>query len=193
VTATPPEPGGIMMIQGFNFFPTTELKCSLTSSAGLVLEYQAQWYSANNVSCTLDNRVVPGTTYIVSVANWGSDYYSPSTAVALFMPVRGVFADGTPMLDESDQPIFMAQIFPPSAPPADSDESDDLTTEAIIAVIAAVVVAILLCICLSSMIAREKAGKPVFQPVGSSVPAVKAPVSTSTSASATSASAEDKL
>ena len=65
-----------------------------------------------------------------------------------------------------------------------------LSVGAIIAIVVAVVVAFLLCLCASTLIQRERAGKPVFKPVGGGVESVK-PSATATSSS--SAAGEHKL
>jgi hypothetical protein len=57
-----------------------------------------------------------------------------------------------------------------------------LSVGVIIAIVVSVVVAFLLCLCASTLIQRERAGKPVFSPVGGGVGAVK-PSATATSSS----------
>ena len=58
-----------------------------------------------------------------------------------------------------------------------------LSVGAVIAIVVAVVAACFMCLCCSHLIQRERAGKPVFKPVGGSVGAVTLPSATSLSSS----------
>ena len=58
-----------------------------------------------------------------------------------------------------------------------------LSVGAVIAIVVAVVAACFMCICCSHLIQRERAGKPVFKPVGGSVGAVTLPSATTLSSS----------
>ena len=58
-----------------------------------------------------------------------------------------------------------------------------LSVGAVIAIVVAVVAACFMCLCCSHLIQRERAGKPVFKPVGGSVGAVTLPSATTLSSS----------
>jgi hypothetical protein len=62
-----------------------------------------------------------------------------------------------------------------------------LSVGAVIAIVVAVVAACFMCICCSHLIQRERAGKPVFKPVGGSVGAVTLPSATTLSSSSAAA------
>ena len=151
--AQPIVPGERLEITGTQFLPSEELKCKVGDT-----QYTASFVSSTTVLCgpMAEDVYTPGASYVVTVANYGQDFYSATLAGSSYAEVVALLPLSPP---------------PPSPPPplvdtgaAQSVETDSsLETGAIVGIIVAVVVALLLLLLVIFMITRERAGKPVFQ------------------------------
>jgi hypothetical protein len=151
-SVTVPNPGSIV-VTGANFVASPELKCKLinteTSIATIV---NAAYRSRTEVEC-IAPTIAPTMNYIVQVANYGTDFYSPALAGSAY--------------------VMRSVVIP---------ANEVLSVCGIIAIVVSVVVAFLLCLCALTLIQRERAGKPVFSLVGGDVGSAK-PLATATSSS----------
>jgi hypothetical protein len=279
-SATVPNPGSIV-VTGTNFLPSTELQCKIINSATSVETIiNAGYRSPTEVECLAGTAAVPTLTYVVQVANYGTDFYSPTLAGSAYVmrtvvipadpartlttsfvasgdvssytaarqaAMRAAFAAraGVPLesvvlsvtaasvninleivyptataaagaavaltaaggafqsraslqavLTNAGVPVTVTEIT--SAPQvvqqnlSSGTVKEVLSVGGIIAIVVSVVVAFLLCLCASTLIQRERAGKPVFSPVGGGVGAVK-PSATATSSSTDTVAGEHKL
>ena len=151
-SVTVPNPGSIV-VTGANFVASPELKCKLinteTSIATIV---NAAYRSRTEVEC-IAPTIAPTMNYVVQVANYGTDFYSPALAGSAY--------------------VMRSVVIP---------ANEVLSVGVIIAIVVSVVVAFLLCLCALTLIQRERAGKPVFSLVGGDVGSAK-PLATATSSS----------
>ena len=270
-SATVPNPGSIV-VAGTNFLPSTELQCKLINSVTSVETIvNAGYRSPTEVECLAGTAAIPTLTYVVQVANYGTDFYSPTLAGSAYVirsvvipadPARTVATSFVASGDVSSytaarqaamRAAFAAQagvpvdcviisvtaasvninveiVYPTSVAAASAavgltapggifqsaasleqmlqiagvpvtvteitaapqviaqnlslgEIKEVLSVGAVIAIVVAVVAACFMCLCCSHLIQRERAGKPVFKPVGGSVGAVTLPSATTLSSS----------
>jgi hypothetical protein len=267
-SATVPNPGSIV-VTGTNFVPSTELQCKLINSVTSVATIvNAAYRSPTEVECLAGTAAVPTITYVVQVANWGTDFYSPALAGSAYVmrtvvipadPARtvttsfvasgdvssytaarqaamraafameaGVSLDSviisvsaasvnikveivypTPvaaaaaavaltapggtfqsaaslqaMLATAGVPVTVTVVT--AAPQVilqnlSRGDVQEVSVSAIIAIVVALVAACVMCLSCSALIQRERAGKPIFQPVGGRAAAIKPPSDMSSS------------
>ena len=139
-------PGERLEITGTHFLPSDELKCKVGDT-----QYTASFVSSTTVLCgpMAEDVYTPGESYVVTVANYGQDFFSATLAGSSYAEV-----------------VALLPLPPPSPPLVDTGAAQSvssLETGAIVGIIVAVVVALLLLILVIFMITRERAGKPVFQ------------------------------
>jgi len=274
-SATVPNPGSIV-VTGTNFLPSTELQCKIINSVTSVETIiNAGYRSPTEVECLAGTAAVPTLTYVVQVANYGTDFYSPTLAGSAYVmrtvvipadPARTLTTSFVASGDVSSytaarQAVMRAAFAAQAGVPVDcviisvtaasvniaveivyptpvaavsaavgltapgglfqsaasleqvlqiagvpvtvteitaapqviaqnlslGEIKEVLSVGAVIAIVVAVVAACFMCICCSHLIQRERAGKPVFKPVGGSVGAVTLPSATTLSSSSAAA------
>jgi len=267
-SATVPNPGSIV-VTGTNFVPSTELQCKLINSVTSVATFvNAAYRSPTEVECLAGTAAVPTLTYVVQVANWGTDFYSPALAGSAYVmrtvvipadPARTVTTSFVASGDVSSytaarQAAMRAAFAVEAGVPSDSviisvsaasvninveivyptpvaaaaaavaltapggtfqsaeslqamlatagvpvtvtvitaapqvvaqnlsrGDVQEVSVGSIIAIVVALVAACVMCLSCSALIQRERAGKPIFQPVGGHVAAIKPPMDMSSS------------
>jgi len=173
------ERNGDMTITGTDFANTDQLKCKLCSVSDPSLCYatDAAYMNPTTLSCltkvgayavsvgsasSSSPPLTGGEEYTVTVANYGTDYFSATTHPESY---DMLLAAGS----------LTATVVMPSPPPPDADivtqtnlTEDDLTGGAVAGiVVGCLVVALLLGAFICFMRNREKAGKPLFRKAGS--------------------------
>jgi hypothetical protein len=186
ITSAGPEsavlPGGLLNIYGTDFSASAELKCKV----GSLPPAPASFISSSQVTCQLPLNIgVGGATHTITVANYGTDYYSEVTHPATYAPVTVT--------------VFIIPS-PPPPPPNIIINEYGLDTGAIAGiVVACLIVLVACCVCLSVVICKERAGEPIFKEVSSVGAVVVQPPSTemagatSATTSVTEDKAEDKI
>ena len=142
-----PRAGDEITIEGESFAATTEITCKFTYADATSAVVPAFFYSATEVRCTLPTTAPVGDC-AVAVANYGADYSSRLTLAGAYEP-----------------PVFTIHG------PESKKKNDDETTVVLVGVIVGALglAAAVTASCLY-LVAREKAGKPLFMPLPSSSP-----------------------
>ena len=169
--AQPIVPGERLEITGTHFLPSEELKCKVGDT-----QYTASFVSSTTVLCgpMAEDVYTPGASYVVTVANYGQDFYSATLAGSSYAEVVVLLPLPPPSPPPPPPPPPSA---PPPTPPRGPGETtiidtgaeqsvqtdSSLETGAIVGIIVAVAIALLLLLLVMFMITRERAGKPVFQ------------------------------
>lgn len=143
-------PGELMSVTGVNFLASDELKCRLGTTV-----FPASFVSSTLITCVVPTTLTLGKDYELSVANYGSDFYSADT-VASYTPLT-VFVP-----HYSPSP-------PPPAPPMVPMAAAGLAPEELGGIVAGAGAALLCSLFLCYLVRKEVQGKPVFLPLDSIV------------------------
>ena len=140
-------PGQYFTVTGSDFIASNELKCRVDSTV-----FPASYVSPTQVLCgPIGYGFSPGNSYTVSVANYGTDFYSAELAKSTYQAVSATLP-------------LSPNMPPPSAPPA-PEEEDGLGAGAIAGIAVGATVAVCAIAALCVVIKKERSGSPLFVPV----------------------------
>jgi len=143
-------PGELLHVYGSGFEPSAELKCRLTQlGEARQTDVGASFVSEEHVLCELPAELPQGTSYRLSVANYGSDFSSAATLGDEYVPLL----------------VAVPLSPPPPAPPPPLETDGSLAPAAVGAIVAAAAVALLALGFVICMVLKERSGNPMFAPL----------------------------
>ena len=160
--------GQYVTVTGQYFVASDELKCKVGSTT-----LPASFVSTTEVLCGPipdDGTFTPGQSYTITVANYGSDFYSAELAGSSYAAVTTTF----PLSPSPPPPSPPPPAPPPPSPPPpavelqtgesniSSDDDDDLPAGAIAGIVIACLISVSLLFVVCIMYQKERAGKPMF-------------------------------
>jgi len=156
--------GQRLEILGSDFIANPELKCKVGNTT-----FAAAAPSSTKVLCgplvLSPEEIVPGGSYEVSVANYGDDFWGPTTALSTYSQVMAKLPFSPPPPSPPSPPSPPLQALLDMEAKISSLSGDEVGTGGIAGIVVAVVISIVFAVVLVVMIKRERSGKPVFRPI----------------------------